>query len=183
MSNNTQHQATFNQDAKSQQINKQQANSQDMSNQQIWGKQSRQPLIFTERRLLPKLFDTLMTLIAWGGFIWLLYLGVRSLLHAVPEARFTLLGQTFGTLSFYIIIAVLNSLLLIFWAKYNQRRFSTERRTRRQALPDTQLTQHFGLTPQVLEQLKQAQIVVVHHNDDGTTLEIEVRRQNTALAS
>ena len=135
-----------------------------------------QPLIFTERRLLPKLMDSLLTCIAWLGFIWLIYHGVRALLQAQPQIGISSLGLTFNTLTLYLLIALGNSFLLILWAKYNQRRFRIERRTRPQALPDEQLTCHFGLTPQVLAQLSQSQIVVVHHNHDGSALEVSVRR-------
>ncbi len=138
---------------------------------------SRQPLIFTERRVLPRLFDGLLTCIAWAGFIWLAYHGLVSIWNAHPEAGTTLFGLTFDTVTLYVMIAVLNSLLLIMWAKYNQFRFRAERRLRAQALPDAQLTWHFGLTAKVLEQLKQSQIVVVQHNHDGSALEVNVKRQ------
>lgn len=35
-----------------------------------------QPLIFTERRLLPRIIDVLLTAIAWVGFIYLIYKGL-----------------------------------------------------------------------------------------------------------
>ena len=44
-------------------------------------------LIVTERRLLPRLFDSLMTLIAWVGFIWLIHHGVVSILHEIGRAH------------------------------------------------------------------------------------------------
>ena len=154
-------------------------------NQDTWHKNTdseSQPLIFTELRLLPRLFDGLLTCIAWGGFIWLLYLSLMSILGAQSGGETSLLGPTFGTILLYVLIALLNSVLLIIWAKYNQLRFAVERRTRSLALPDEQLTEHFGLTPKVLEQLKYAQIAVVHHNNDGTALKVDVRRDDIALA-
>ena len=141
----------------------------------------RQPLIFTERRILPKLFDGLLTCIAWGGFIWLVYHSLWSTLQAKSEAATLWFGLSFNTISLYVAIAAFNSLLLIMWAKYNQRRFRNERRTRPQALADEQLSQHFGLTAPVLEQLKQAQIVVVQHNQDGSALDVSVKRPLCAI--
>ena len=139
-------------------------------------------LIFTERRVLPKLFDGLLTIIAWGGFIWLICLGLVSIWHAQQEVETSLFGLTLGTVSLYLLIAVLNCLLLILWAKYNQNRFRTERRLRSQELSDAQLTRHFGVTAEVLEQLKQSQIMMVQHNHDGTALNVNVKRYLGILA-
>lgn len=136
-----------------------------------------QPLIFTERRLLPRLVDSLLTLMAWAGFLWLIYLGVISVFYTQLAVGTTSLGLTFETVTLYLLIALVNSLLFILWAKYNQLRFSTERRTRRHGLPHDQLAAHFGLTPKTLEQLNQSQIAVVSYNHDGTTLEISVKHR------
>lgn len=133
-------------------------------------------LIVTERRLLPRLFDSLMTLIAWVGFIWLIHHGVVSILHVQQEEGINLLGMTFRTLALYMLFAMVNSLFLILWAKYNQRRFRVERRTRRPDFSDEQLAAYFGLSPEVLAQLNQSHIAVVSYNDAGTALEVSVKR-------
>jgi len=83
------------------------------------------PLIFTEQRLLPKFIDLVLTLVAWLGFGYLIYLG---LIKALTENAF--LGprpfeSTLVTLALYFIIALVNGLILIMWAKYNQFRFRT----------------------------------------------------------
>lgn len=134
------------------------------------------PLIITERSLLLRLIDSLLTLIAWAGFIWLIYHGVVSVLHAQLQTGAMPLNLTVNTVVFYLLIVLLNSLLLVLWAKYNQVRFSTERRTRQEEMPDDQLAVHFGLTPEVLKQLHQSQIAVVNYNNDGTELEVSVKR-------
>lgn len=141
------------------------------------------PLIFTERRMLPKLIDSLLTLIAWGGFLWLIYHGVISVLHMQPEVEIQPFSLSFSTITLYLLIALVNSLLLILWAKYNQRRFRTERRTRREELSDDQLAIHFGVTPEILQQLNQSQIMVVNYNHDGTTLQVSVKRKLPVLGS
>ena len=43
-----------------------------------------QPLIFTERRLLPRIIDVLLTAIAWVGFIYLIYKGLITALAHSP---------------------------------------------------------------------------------------------------
>ncbi|ART82241.1 poly-beta-1,6-N-acetyl-D-glucosamine biosynthesis protein PgaD [Oceanisphaera profunda] len=139
------------------------------------------PLIVTERRILPKLLDSLLTIIAWVGFIWLIYHGVVTVLHAQSEGGDPL-SLTLGTVIFYLLIALANSLLLILWAKYNQRRFRTERRIRPQELPHGQLAIQFGLTQETLEQLNQSQIVVVSYNNDGTALEVSFKREQDVIS-
>ncbi len=134
------------------------------------------PLIVTERRILPRLIDSVLTLIAWGGFIWLIYHGVESILHTQSQDGAVPFKLTFDTVVFYLLIVLVNSLLLVLWAKYNQIRFSVERRTRRDELSDQQLAEHFGLKSDVLEQLKQSQIAVVSYSDDGSTLDVRVKQ-------
>ena len=134
------------------------------------------PLIFTERRLLPRLFDSLLTLIAWIGFIWLIYRGVVSILHTQPEDGINLLRPTFTTLAIYLLIVLVNSLFLILWAKYNQLRFRVERRTRRPDFSDDQLAIHFGLPEEVLERLNQSQIAIVSYDNHGEVLDVNVKR-------
>lgn len=135
------------------------------------------PLIFTERRLLPRLFDSLLTLIAWVGFIWLIYHGLVSILHTQPEDGIHLLRPSVGTLAIYLLIVLVNSLFLFIWAKYNQLRFtSEERRTRRQEFSDEQLAIHFGLTQETLGKINQSQIAVVSYDKEGTVAGISVKR-------
>lgn len=134
------------------------------------------PLIFTERNALPRLIDSLLTLIAWAGFIWLIYHGLVSVLYPQPELGAASFTPTFATVVFYLLIALINTLVFVIWAKYNQLRFSTERRTRRQGLADAQLAIHFGLAEEQLEQLNQAQIAVVHYNNDEAILNVSVNR-------
>lgn len=150
-----------------------------MNEQQIKRSNSYPPLIYTEQRRVPKVIDYLLTLIAWAGFIWLIYLGVWSTLASEWQTSGEGGGLTLIKLSLYLCIAALNACLLILWAKYNQRRFCRERRTRTEALPSESLSQHFGLSVDTLAQLSQARIAVVHHNIDGTALKLEVRGELT----
>ncbi|EFT0764380.1 poly-beta-1,6-N-acetyl-D-glucosamine biosynthesis protein PgaD, partial [Escherichia coli] len=43
-----------------------------------------QPLIFTERRLLPRIIDVLLTIFAWVGFLYLIYKGLITALAHSP---------------------------------------------------------------------------------------------------
>lgn len=125
------------------------------------------PLIYTERRLLPKLVDSLLTLLIWIGFSWLIYQGLISVLQVQPDSGPRPLGLSVSTITMYVLIALLNSLLLILWAQYNQYRFAVERRTRRDELSDEELAGYFGMTADTLLQMKNTQVIVVSHDVDG----------------
>lgn len=104
------------------------------------------PLIFTEQRKLPKFIDFVMTVAAWLGFAYLIFLG---LVKALSENAF--MGprpfeSTLVTLALYFLIALVNGLVLILWAKYNQLRFRVERRKRRPALAAKELAVSFHIT-------------------------------------
>ncbi|MEJ6656051.1 MAG: poly-beta-1,6-N-acetyl-D-glucosamine biosynthesis protein PgaD [Pseudomonas sp.] len=126
------------------------------------------PLIYTERRLLPKLVDTLLTLLIWIGFSWMIYQGLISVLQAQPDAGPRPLDLSVDTITMYVLIALINSLLLILWAQYNQYRFAVERRTRRNELSDEELADCFGIASDTLLQMKNNQVIVVSHDRDGT---------------
>lgn len=78
-----------------------------------------QPLIFTERRLLPRIIDVLLTAIAWVGFIYLIYKGLITALAHSPYMGVRPFFTTLDTVTFYILVALVNGLVLIGWAKYN----------------------------------------------------------------
>jgi len=98
-----------------------------------------QPLIFTERRLLPRIIDVLLTLIAWVGFLYLIYKGLITALAHSPYMGVRPFFTTLDTVTFYILVALVNGLVLIGWAKYNQFRLRVERRSRRPGLEDHEL--------------------------------------------
>lgn len=126
------------------------------------------PLIYTERRRLPRLLDTLLTLLIWIGFLWLIYQGLISVLQVRPDAGPRPLNLSISTITMYVLIALFNSLLLILWAQYNQHRFAVERRTRRDELSDEKLAGYFGMTADMLLQMKDTQVIVVSHDVDGS---------------
>lgn len=95
-----------------------------------------QPLIFTEQRLLPRIIDVLLTLFAWVGFLYLIYKGLITALAHSPYIGVRPFFTTLDTVTFYILVALVNGLVLIGWAKYNQFRFRVERRSRRPGLED-----------------------------------------------
>ncbi|QFH72587.1 poly-beta-1,6-N-acetyl-D-glucosamine biosynthesis protein PgaD [Enterobacter sp. E76] len=135
-----------------------------------------QPLIFTEQRKLPKFIDTVLTIAAWLGFGYLIYLG---LVKALSENAF--MGprpfeSTLVTLALYFLIALVNGLVLILWAKYNQLRFRVERRKRRQALAPKELAVSFHITPELVTELNKARVLTVHHNSMGGISYVDIKQ-------
>ncbi|MDC9592467.1 poly-beta-1,6-N-acetyl-D-glucosamine biosynthesis protein PgaD [Xenorhabdus sp. IM139775] len=137
------------------------------------------PLIFTEQKLLPRLMDILLTVLAWVGFIYLFIVGLFNASHHGPSAFTSTFTSAFtstftstltsklGSLALYIAIAIFNALLLIGWAKYNQRRFKIERRRHRPALTHAEVAQSFILEQKLLEVLKQSKVSSITYDNHG----------------
>lgn len=139
------------------------------------------PLIFTERKLLPRLLDTLFTLLAWTGFVWLIYQGLIHVLQAQPDAGPRPLNLNITTVSMYVLIAVANGLLLSLWAQYNRYRFSVERRTRRDELSDEALASLLGLPATNVQQMQQTRTIVVSHDGDGNITDVHAHLKADTL--
>lgn len=138
-----------------------------------------QPLIFTERRLLPRLIDILLTLAAWVGFLWLIYHGMVKPIIAHPDMGPHPVVSTLNTLALYLLIAVLYGGALIIWARYNQYRFRHERRTRRSGLESEELAESFAITPELVAELNKARVLTVHHNENGSIKSVVIHHINT----
>ncbi|MFT0140419.1 poly-beta-1,6-N-acetyl-D-glucosamine biosynthesis protein PgaD [Alcanivoracaceae bacterium MT1] len=136
-----------------------------------------QPLIFTERRLLPRLIDVVLTLIAWVGFGYLIYQGVVTALTENPNIGPRPIFSTLNTVSLYLVIALVNACLLIIWAKYNQFRFSgEERRSRAQDLTLEDLAENFQLSSELAQELASGCWMRIHHDDHGTIVALDIRQ-------
>lgn len=140
------------------------------------------PLIFTERKLLPRLLDTLLTLLAWAGFGWLIYQGLINVLQAQPDAGPRPLNLSITTISMYTLIALANGLLLILWAQYNRYRFSVERRTRRGELSNEALASLLELPATSLRQMQETHSIVVSHDVDGNITDVRAGHRSATQA-
>ena len=85
-------------------------------------------LILTEHRLLPRLFDAALTLVAWGGFLFFLYARLWMQLTEESDHRWSVIIAYFNTVLLYLLFAALNGWLLILWYQYNRRRAHARRR-------------------------------------------------------
>ncbi len=133
-----------------------------------------QPLIFTERRLLPRIIDVLLTIFAWVGFLYLIYKGLITALAHSPYMGVRPFFTTLDTVTFYILVALVNGLVLIGWAKYNQFRFRVERRSRRPGLEDHELAESLRITRELVTELNKARVLTVHHHENGEISHIDV---------
>lgn len=77
-------------------------------------------LILTEHRVLPRLVDAGLTLLAWLGFLFFLYANLLMQFIAPPSPRWESLMDSLNTALVYLLIAALNGWLLILWYHYNR---------------------------------------------------------------
>ncbi|GIZ12640.1 poly-beta-1,6-N-acetyl-D-glucosamine biosynthesis protein PgaD [Pseudomonas sp. NCCP-436] len=145
-------------------------------------------LIRTQQHWLPRCVDVLLTVIAWIGFVGLVYAGIREMADAVPlEQRLIeseILMSTLETLLVYLLGGVLIAALLLFWAKYNQLR--ARRYTRRQCpgrLCVDGLSGSFRVAPEVIETLHGGQVWILHHHEHGDLSAIEMPGKGIVLTA
>lgn len=126
-----------------------------------------QPLIFTEQRVWPRVIDVLLTILAWGAFLHLIYNGLILALMQSTYIGIRPFFSTLDTVTLYFCIALINGLLLIGWAKYNQFRFSVERRKRRFGCNDQELAESLHMAPSLVMAMSQGRRLTVYHHENG----------------
>lgn len=129
-----------------------------------------QPIIITEPRLSVRTIDSLLTLLAWGGFLYLI----------VHEYQLLFSGENLSkvspatTLINYFLFALIYVLLFILWAKYNQLFFSQERRKRKNSPNQEVLAKSFDITVNELEKLGTHRVIKVFHHPSGELKRSEI---------
>ncbi|TFY88372.1 poly-beta-1,6-N-acetyl-D-glucosamine biosynthesis protein PgaD [Pseudomonas nabeulensis] len=133
-------------------------------------------LVRTRQRKVMWLIDVLLTLMAWAGLIWLLARGINAMLetHGGPRLEAPIFAAL-NTLQVYMWIAVLNAVILVSWARYQQRkgRKFAQRRAQANALSDKNLSESFSLGEGDLEQLRRPGVLVIHNDEDGGVAEVK----------
>lgn len=133
-------------------------------------------LVRTRQSTVMWLIDVLLTLLAWAGLIWLLARGMTSMLDTHGGPRFQApIFAAINTLQIYLWVAVFNALILISWARYQQRRGRqfARRRAEAKALTDKTLSESFSLTEGELEQLRRPGVLVIHNDEKGHVSEVK----------
>ena len=127
-------------------------------------------LVRTRQNPVMWVVDVLLTLLAWAGLIWLLARGITSMLetHGGPRLEAPIFAAL-NTLQIYLWIALFNAVILISWARYQQRRGRkfAQRRLEANALSDKNLSESFKLGDGDLEQLRRPGVLVIHNDEDG----------------
>ncbi|PHM46050.1 poly-beta-1,6-N-acetyl-D-glucosamine biosynthesis protein PgaD [Xenorhabdus mauleonii] len=138
------------------------------------------PLIFTEQKLSPRLIDILLTILAWAGFIYLFVLGLFYASHNGPKPFILTFTSEWGSITLYIAIAIFNALLLIGWARYNQYRFKIERRSHRPFLTHAEVAKSFFLEQELLDALRKSKVSSITYDNHGHIMEIN---KNSSIQS
>ena len=129
-----------------------------------------QPIIITEPRLSIRIVDSILTLIAWGGFLYLIIHEYQQLFSRQyrPEVSPVI------TLLNYFLFALIYVLLFILWAKYNQLFFSRERRKRKVMPSQEKLAKSFDISIVELEKLESHRVIKVFHSASGEITQSEI---------
>lgn len=140
-------------------------------------------LIRTQRHWLPQLLDIILTLIAWVVFAWLLYNGIIELI--ADQTRGPRIDVSIQLLSglesllLYLVLSLLVACTLIIWATYRKKQAAGfERRRRVPIMSDAILSSSFGVSSQLLKLLQEQRVLIVHSDDDGHLLSVEMPELN-----
>ena len=133
-------------------------------------------LIRTRQNSVMWIIDVVLTLLAWAGLIWLLARGINAMLetHGGPRIEAPIFAAL-NTLQIYMWIALFNALILVSWARYQQRkgRKFAQRRAEANALSDKNLSESFKLGEGDLEQLRRPGVLVIHNDEEGGVEEVK----------
>lgn len=130
-------------------------------------------LILTEHRVLPRLVDAGLTLLAWLGFLFFLYANLLMQFIAPPSPHWETLMDSLNTALMYLLIAALNGWLLILWYHYNRRRAHTRRHTAVLALRDDELASSFNVAPQIISEMSRYNLLTVYPDQIGQIIDLK----------
>lgn len=138
-------------------------------------------IIRTRQRPFLRLVDTLLTVLAWGGLMFLLVQGLVPMLetHGGPRLDAPIFAAL-NTLQIYLYVGLFNAGLLILWARYQQRRglHFARRRVWSPVLSDDGLSESFNLTEDRLQRLRLPGVLVIHNDQEGGLSEVSAHRSH-----
>ncbi|WP_426202140.1 poly-beta-1,6-N-acetyl-D-glucosamine biosynthesis protein PgaD [Pseudomonas sp. TWP3-1] len=128
-------------------------------------------IIRTRQRPFLVVIDAVFTVLAWIGLLYLLVSGLWPLIEA-REGGPRLDNPAFdalGTLQIYLWVALVNALILIGWARYQQRksRSFAQRRLPSPVVDDAGLSKSFKLCGDRLQQLRGQGVMTIHNDQEG----------------
>ncbi|MBB2170258.1 poly-beta-1,6-N-acetyl-D-glucosamine biosynthesis protein PgaD [Gluconacetobacter aggeris] len=139
-------------------------------------------VIKTQRTRFYIVVDIVITIFAWGGFVFLLasgfFLNFFNVDHAPVKAS---VSETIGSLLFYGAVMIVLAAILIGWALYNKKRFSVERRKRREDIGHQAVADSFDIDQSVLGALQANKISRVHHDHGAKITRVDNLHQSAMV--
>lgn len=145
-------------------------------------------ILRTQRTFLALCVDRALTIFAWIGFCYLIAAGIHGVLQdgsaGAGAAAWSRLLPTVGTLLIYLASALIASVVLVAWARYNRARYGGLcRRAASGPLQDWQCLLGFCATPAQLKQLQECPVGIVHHDPDGIIHAVEAPASRLVLVT
>ena len=127
-------------------------------------------IIRTRQRPFLVVIDVFFTVLAWIGLLYLLASGLWPLIdtHDGPRINASVF-DALGTLQIYLWVALLNAVILISWARYQQRKSKSyaQRRLPAPVVDDQGLSKSFKLTGDRLKKLRTPGSMTIHNDQEG----------------
>lgn len=136
-------------------------------------------IITTQRSSLLFAIDTTLTALGWIGFFYLFSRGVIGVVDTAiyQTAQPTMLDPflpTVTTLAAYLLVAAVNTLLIVLWARYHKLFFKDLYVPRLiRPIEDHAIAEHFQLSCNQLREVQSSRVTVVYHATDGTIAHLE----------
>lgn len=130
-------------------------------------------LILTEHRIAPRLFDGLLTLVAWAGFVFFAYKNLLLQIMALPGQRGEIIASSLNSVLLYLLLAVVNGWLLILWYQYSLRRHNARYHESLAPLRLNELAQSFNVPPQLISEMSQHNQLTVYHDHIGQIIHLK----------
>ncbi|MEB0047949.1 MULTISPECIES: poly-beta-1,6-N-acetyl-D-glucosamine biosynthesis protein PgaD [unclassified Pseudomonas] len=127
-------------------------------------------IIRTRQRPFLVVLDVFFTVLAWIGLLYLLVRGLLPLFDTHGGQRIdTSFFEALGTLQIYMWVAVVNAVILISWARYQQRKSNSfaQRRLPAPVVDDEGLSKSFKLSGDRLQKLRAPGSMTIHNNQEG----------------
>ncbi len=131
--------------------------------------------------------DIVFTAILWGAYFYLLqdFFVFASALYdwkfmGIVGDRLEKAFEIISTMEVYLHVILVNSMLLICWALYNQVRFrGRDRRRPSCAIGAQDLAILYGITKEDVTAWQSARILTIHHDSAGTIEKVATRLSKT----
>ena len=132
-------------------------------------------IIRTRQRPILIVIDAFFTVVAWIGLLYLLVKGIWPFVdgHDGPLLNASAF-DALGTLQIYLWVALFNALVLISWARYQQRKSKSyaQRRLPAPVVGDIGLSKSFKLSGDRLKKLRSPGSMTIHNDQEGDVLHV-----------